>query len=572
MSQDATTTVSESSPIDQDDKSQPNSDKAAAAAAAADTPLERIEVKQSNTTSLKHRFKAAKYCILRNVLACLAYCVSMIKRGKKPANLPPVTDYNLVTPAVKLSQQIKSGHLSSEEVVESFIERIRLVNPVINAVVDKRFESALREARDIDRRLDAARDGEGDLSILKLPLVGVPLSVKETIGVDGYSFTGGVVGRRAVKAPENADTIDLLMKAGVIPIGLTNIPEMTLWWDTNNKLYGKTLNPYDLSRIPGGSSGGEAALLASAGSVVGIGSDLGGSIRMPCNFCGLFGHKPTPFTVSIRGLYPRVKGPREKLLGVGPMTRYACDLAPMLKIMAGKEAHKLRLDDRVDLKKLRVYYVEDLGDPMAAKCDEEILDRLRQAADFLASKSADEQPAEKVEFEEFSHGFFLWSANAPTIEQQEAEARNEPFAPAREIAKKCVGKSEHSYRSIAHETSKQLNMDQSDNMDLREKAEELRKKFNELVGDNGVLLVPTHPEIAPKDGTTLMKCFNISYTLVTTVLLAPITQCPLGFNQDGLPFGVQIIGRPYNDKLTLAVAAELEKEFGGWKCPSPVDV
>lgn len=514
---------------------------------------------------------------LCHTLEFLSFLVSLMFSPKR-SSLPMIDDHNLVTPAIKLSQQIKSGHISAEEVVESFIARIKKVNPIINAVVDRRFEQALKEAREIDRKLADARDGEGDTSILKQPLVGIPISVKETISVNNQSYTGGLLGRKFVKASKHADAVDLLMKAGMIPICLTNIPEMAMWWDSSNPVYGRTKNPYDLSRIPGGSSGGEAALLASAGSVVGVGSDIAGSIRIPANFCGVFGHKPTPFIVSTEGMYPMVKGAREKLLGLGPMARYACDLAPMLRIMAGKNVAKLRLDEPVDLSKLKVFYVEDIGDALASRCNSDIIAGIRSAVGHLVQKH--KINAEKVTLDEFKYGFLLWSAeanteaNAPSMAAQFKDGRGDELNPFIELIKKTFQISEHNMSSIIAAALEKISptYGTKGNRILTKKAADLRAKFNEMVGDNGVMLVPSHPEPAPKHFTTLLKVFNVSYTSVTTVLQGPITQCPLGMSKEGLPFGVQVLARPFNDRLTLAVAQEIEKGFGGWSAPCRIDV
>lgn len=530
----------------------------------------------SATKVLKEFGLYIAYRVLSRTLEVLAYLMSLLFSQKR-SQIPPIDDHNIVTPAIKLSQQIREGHVTSEEVVESFISRIKRVNPLINAVVEKRFEQALKEARDIDRKLNEARNNEGDRAILNLPLVGVPVSVKETISVDGYSFTGGLVGRRFVKAPKHAEAVKLLINNGMIPIALTNVPELAMWWDSSNPVYGRTNNPYDLARIPGGSSGGEGALLAAAGSVVGIGNDIAGSIRIPANFCGIFGHKPTPFVVSNEGMYPTVKGEREKLLGMGPMTRYACDLAPMLKVLAGAKAEKLRLDEPVDLSKLRVYFVDELGDPLASSCNSDILKGVHEAVSHLANRF--KINAEKVFFDEFKHGFFLWSAeansepDAPTMAKQFKDGSTGELNPVVEIAKKVLNNSEHNMNSILATTLEKFSPSHGSrgNKMLRQRAAELRQRFNELVGDEGVLLIPTHPEPAPKHHTTFLKIFNVSYTSVTSVLQAPITQCPLGMSDEGLPFGVQIIAKPFNDRLTLAVAQELEKVFGGWIPPCRID-
>lgn len=513
---------------------------------------------------------------LCHLLEFLAFLMSLLFEPKR-STIPLIDDHNIVTPAIKLSQQIKAGHISSEEVVESFIARIKILNPIINAVVDKRFEQALKEAREIDRKLADARKEQGDRSVLNLPLVGVPVSVKETIAVDGYSFTGGLVGRRLVKAHKHSDAVKQLIMNGMIPIAVTNVPELAMWWDSSNPVYGKTNNPYDLSRIPGGSSGGEAALISSAGSVVGIGSDIAGSIRIPANFCGIYGHKPTPFVVSTEGMYPTVKGEREKLLGLGPMARYACDLAPMLKVLAGPKVDKLSLDEPVDLSRLKVFYIEDLGDPLASACNADILKGIRDAVLHLTQKF--KVQAEKVFFDEFKHGMFLWSAEAntdpsvPSMAKQFKDGSSGELNPLVELAKKVVSSSDHNINSIIATSLDKFSPGPGSKggQILTERAADLRRKFTELVGDNGILLVPTHPEPAPKHHTTFLKVFNVSYTSVTTVLQAPITQVPLGLSKEGLPYGVQVIAKPYNDRLTIAVACELER-LSGWIPPCRIDV
>lgn len=276
------------------------------------------------------------------------------------------------------------------------------MNPVINAVVDEYFDKALRRARELDTRLADARNGKAE-PLFDMPLVGVPMTVKETVSLMDGSFTAGVASRASKRATRSNPAVEQLIQSGVIPVGSTNTPCMNLWWDSYNLVYGRTNNPYDLSRIAGGSSGGEAAILAAAGSVIGVGSDLAGSMRIPCNFCGVFGHKPTPLTVSNEGLYPACRTEQEKMRGVGPMTRYAVDLVPMLKLMVNEEARaKMRLDEPVDLSKIKIFYCEDLGNPLVSKCDQDILSGLRAAVQHFELTFG--VRAEKVVLEEFKYG------------------------------------------------------------------------------------------------------------------------------------------------------------------------
>lgn len=433
--------------------------------------------------------------------------------------------------------------------MESFISRIKKVNGKINAVVDRRFEEALKEAREIDRRIAAYRDADGKSNdnIMDLPLAGVPVTIKETISLANKSFTAGIKSRRLVKASKNAIAVDRLMKNGLIPIASTNVPEMAMWWDSSNPVYGRSCNPYDLSRITGGSSGGEGAILAAAGSVVGLGSDIAGSIRIPCNFCGIFGHKPTPFVVPTEGMYPLVNGDRLKLLGMGPMCRYACDLLPMLKILADDKASKLNLDIPVDLHKIKIFFCEDIGDALASKPDKDIIDGMRAAVEHLVKKF--KINAQLTTFDEFKYGLFLWSVeatitDAPTMAVQFKEGRGE-LKPLLEAIKKCCGVCDHTINSICAATLEKFTPPPGSKPHriLSEKAAQLREKFYKLLGDDGVFIMPAHPEAAVKHNATLLKVLNTSYTALGNCLQAPITQCPLGMNKEGLPYGVQLVSK-----------------------------
>ncbi|KFM75690.1 Fatty-acid amide hydrolase 2, partial [Stegodyphus mimosarum] len=194
------------------------------------------------------------------------------------------------------------------------------------------------------------------------PFLGVPLSVKEIIAVTGLPLSAGLVSRKNARSGYNAQTVQLMKAAGAIPFVTTNISELGMWYEAYNKVYGRTNNPYDTNRTCGGSSGGEGALVGGAGSVIGLGSDIGGSIRIPAFFNGVFGHKPTSEVVSNYGTYPP-SGEREFVpyLCIGPLCRYATDLIPMMKVLAGKNESLLRLDIPVKLNELKIYYIEDVG-------------------------------------------------------------------------------------------------------------------------------------------------------------------------------------------------------------------
>ena len=207
----------------------------------------------------------------------------------------------------------------------------------LNAVVVDRFAQAREQARAIDQLIaQSAMRGAGldDLP----PLLGVPFTVKESIALEGMPSTAGVLARRDNRPTRTATAVKRLIDAGAIPVGVTNTSELTLWIESENPLYGRTNNPYDISRTAGGSSGGEGAAVGSGGVPFGIGADIGGSIRVPALFCGVFGHKPSSGLVPNTGMWPTSTGDAGQLLAVGPLTRRAEDLMPLLAIIAGPDS------------------------------------------------------------------------------------------------------------------------------------------------------------------------------------------------------------------------------------------
>ena len=185
--------------------------------------------------------------------------------------------------------------------------------------------------------------------------------------------------RKGVKADEDATVIWFMRKAGAIPLCLTNTSELALWYDSDNNLYGRTNNPYDLSRIVGGSSGGEGCLISAAGSLMGICLDLAGSIRIPSMFCGTFGHKTTERYVPIDGMFPMPPISYKPFLCYGAIVRYASDLPIILKAMSGPAADELRLDEPVDFQKIKIYYMEQIDNPLASFVDQRIVNVMHKA-------------------------------------------------------------------------------------------------------------------------------------------------------------------------------------------------
>src|ERR1700704_1843694 len=205
--------------------------------------------------------------------------------------------------ALNLAAAIRTGKVSARDAVEAHIERLQAVQPRINAIAAERFGPAREEADAADRRVAEADDDEH-----LPPLLGVPCTVKESIALAGMPNCAGLLARRDHRATESAPTSARLLEAGAIPLGVTNTSEMTMWIESQNFVYGRTSNAYDPSRAAGGSSGGEGAAVGSGGSPIGLGSDIGGSIRIPAFFNGVFGHKATEWIVPNSGQFPTADG------------------------------------------------------------------------------------------------------------------------------------------------------------------------------------------------------------------------------------------------------------------------
>src|SRR5437763_14586486 len=263
-------------------------------------------------------------------------------------------------PAVQMAEQIRHRKISPVELVEAHLRKIKKLNPVLNAFVQVDAEGAFRQAREAEV---AVRRGA------KLgALHGVPVSIEVSIEVAGFRCEAGTKLRQGTVASQDAPLVSRLKNAGAIILGTTNCPELLMAWETDNLLYGCTNNPWDLSRTPGGSSGGEAAAIASGCSAGGVGSDGGGSIRVPAHFSGICGLKPTPGRIPAGGHFPNSVGPFALLGVVGPMARTVADVQALFEIMQGPDEGApsaapvpLRKYSPEEIRRVRIGYFEDDG-------------------------------------------------------------------------------------------------------------------------------------------------------------------------------------------------------------------
>jgi fatty acid amide hydrolase 2 len=480
----------------------------------------------------------------------------------------------LTSSATALSLAMRAGRVSSREIVEAHIARIRLVNPTINALVKDRFDAALKEADNADELRMSGGVHADDLP----PFHGIPFTAKDALRAVGMPNTSGLWARRDVVGSEDATAVKRLKKAGAILLGVTNISELCMWMESNNKVWGRTRNPYDPTRTAGGSSGGEGAIVGAGGSVIGLGSDVGGSIRMPAFFGGVFGHKPTGGLVPNTGHYPTAENLHQRYVTTGPIVRRAVDLMPFLKVVAGPDGIEERcIDDpsflsspeEIDLKKITAFVVPDNG--MFA------VDRRMLAAQDRAARAL-EGAGVKIERRDplpaMKRGLEIWSAmlhvGGGDWTFRELMAAGDPkFRPLLEMAKFVVGRSNYTFAGLGLcliEGVPDL-LGEKRTRTLVELGASLRRELEEMIGEDGVMLFPSYPTVAPKHMMPLLPPLKWVYTGLFNVLEMPVTQVPLGLDERNVPLGVQVVGVNKRDTLTIAVAHCLERTIGGWTPP-----
>lgn len=455
--------------------------------------------------------------------------------------------------ATRLAALIRNKEISAREVVRAHLERIEQINPTLNAAVQVLASGALAEAQRLDASL---KRGE-----VKGPLHGVPFSVKDAFDVQGVISTGGTLGRKNFVARGTASAVHRLQAAGGILLAKTNCAEMSLGYETDNLVYGRTNNPFDLARTPGGSTGGEAALVAACGSPLGLGSDGGGSIRLPAHYCGIAGLKPTIGRVPRTGQWPPEDGVSDSLKQVGPLARYVEDLALTLPLIAGPDGRDpwvvpMTLSDprAVRLKELRVAVHTDNG---IAHPTEATVHAVHEAARALEAEGArveERMPPRMDQAEEIMLG--IWSADGGrTVERRLAAA----------------GTTEsHPYLLNFLTLLRQHEMPTWQLYELLTRWNDYRSALTIFFQPYDVILCPVNAQPAlphgGAQGSRIRPAF--SYTIVFNLTGWPGGVVRVGTSPEGLPIGVQIVTQPWREDVVLAVAAFLETALRGWQAPA----
>ncbi len=461
---------------------------------------------------------------------------------------------------VEMASLVRARKVSPAELVEAHFARIEQMDPHLNAFVHFAFDQARREARTAEIAPRARKRKPAGA------LHGVPITIKSSFDVAGFPCECGSRIRQGNRPATDAPLVARLRAAGAIILGNTNVPEFLMAYETDNLLYGRTNSPWDLDRTPGGSSGGEAAAIAAGCSAGGVGSDGGGSIRVPAHYSGICGLKPTPGRVPSTGHFPGSAGPFAQLGVVGPMARTVRDVERLFQVIAGADPGDpcaapvtLRTWSDREIRKLRIGYFESAD---SVPVTPETVAAVRNAAEALRQQGF---RVEEWRPENLDQVWRLWwnlfgragqLAFAPLLAGRDADlspilkefrawVAEEPPLGAVELLAALVGR------------------------------DTLRAKFLTKMEEFPILICPVcaipafrHGERAwSVQGQTIGYLKAMAYSQWFNLLGNPAAVVPVSQSPDGMPIGVQIVGRPWEEEAVLAVAARIEEACGGFRRP-----
>ncbi len=466
--------------------------------------------------------------------------------------------------AKQMAEAICAKKLSSLEVVDAHLRRIEEVNLKLNSVVQLAAETARAQARQADAAL--AR-GE-----VKGPLHGVPMTVKDSLATAGVVTTAGTLGLTSFMPTRDATAVARMRAAGAILLGKTNCTELCGSGETDNQVYGRTSNPYDLTRSPGGSSGGEVAIIAAGGSPLGLGSDFGGSIRGPSHFCGIAGLNPTMGRVPRTGHIPPYGGAFDTAR-IGPMARFVEDLSLTLPIIAGVDwldptVVPMLLGDpgAVDLKALRVAFYTDNGVFSPTPETAEVVRNVAQELSEAGMAVTEDRPGGLEELMEIAAR--LQSANK-AVDQRKVFSE---FADSTVMQPEALDRYAERWMQCSQEIRSESAMSALEFLAWTMKWDVCRGAMLSFLKEYDVIVCPVDPYPAMPHGFTRQDGFDArgltSYTKPYSMAGWPSAAIRGGTSSEGLPIGVQVVARPWREDVALAVAQHIEITLGGWQPPA----
>jgi amidase len=452
-----------------------------------------------------------------------------------------------------LIAKLAAGTLQPTDVTEAHIAQIERLNPTLNAILHFDAEEVRAQARRLEQAAGAGAP--------RGPLWGLPLTVKSSLSVAGKLSETGSLLHRGHASTQDAELVKRLRAAGAVLLGVTNCPEFLMAYETDNRLYGRTVNPWDPGRTPGGSSGGEAAAIAAGLSAAGIGGDAGGSVRQPAGFCGICALKPTPHRIPAGGHVPSNVGPFALLASLGPIARTMEDVGIMFRALSGHDPADpasvpvpYREVGEAKLREMPIGFFEDDG---VVPVTPETRLAVRSAADALRREGFRVEPFRPQAIEpaiELWTKLFVqcgWALLEPVVRGREADL-SPTFVDFQAIAK-------HHSPLTANEL-----------LDAWMQIDEVRRALLAEMRSHPVLLSPMcavpafrHGERSWNvDGERVGYLEAMRYMQWSNVLGGPAAVVPVGRSPEGLPIGVQLAGRPYEDELVIAVASVVDRAFG----------
>lgn len=458
--------------------------------------------------------------------------------------------------ATAIAEKIKNGELSSFEATEAYINHIVEFNPKINALVADRFDQARTEAFHADQTLKENK-ATGRL-------FGVPISMKEAFDVEGMSTTGGLQHRQQQIETTDAAIVKKLKDEGAIILGKTNTPALCFCQETDNKLYGRTNNPWDYSLTAGGSSGGEAALIAAGGAAVGIGSDIGGSIRFPAHFNGVIGFKSGMKQVDDQGAYPPFSHPlQERMLGIGAMAKSMRDVRLINEILANTFPAKRNLADFT-----ATLPFDQLEYPISSQSKTLLANVKDSIANHLCV--IDEQPPM------YQQSALLWQlimsigGAAQVIKEAFPPGSGHPYTEW--FKEKTTKKSSyHRYLTWAIIGANTFKPSKDKLLQIEEQIKHGDRLVQSYL-QNRLLILPVYHSPARKHGEVYSEIFSIRKTFLkympfvayANVWGLPSLTVPVG-EENGLPVAIQVISSNGNEDAIFELSEMLATSFRGWR-------
>ncbi|MFN8637732.1 MAG: amidase [Chloroflexota bacterium] len=473
--------------------------------------------------------------------------------------------------ATAMLRALQAREISSVELLELHIARIERLNPPLNAIVVRDFERARMAAVASD---DARARGETGA------LLGLPITIKDAIDVQGLPSTAGLTERAQHRAGADALLVARARAAGAVIVGKTNVPPLLADWQADNPVYGRTNNPWNLERTPGGSTGGGGAALAAGLTPLEFGSDIGGSIRVPAAWCGVYGHRPSSGIVPKSGHFPgsTLSSPVEHFGVVGPLARSADDLDLALGVVAGPEVGE-EVGWRLELppsrhSRLAEFRVAVLPRIPWLPVGAEIQGPLDRLCDVLRHDGARVEEAQPAGFGDFLEHHIVYMTLLTAILNRRSPKESRAVAAAIRAAG----------GTFAEAHARGIEATVQDYVGWHERRERYRASWRAFFREWDVVLAPIVVLTAPPhstvrssqrvsdvDGRQVHFVQQLAYAGLSVLSGLPATAFPLGLSVDGMPVGVQVVGPYLEDRTTIRFAGLVAEELGGFQCPPGYD-